>query len=214
MVHSSARGFRGVKILWKKPCFPAGTGSNLGVLPRLKPCPPMNLVGFISRVDVGFPVEQWGCGDARTAVSAPHPARVLFWRTFSNVCFLEGLMTVSRRDFLATAVVGSLSVGLPGVASGAQDSAGPKSNSAGGKRPIMVCANNGFNYLDDAYTFLAGGGDTLDAARGVGRRGAQYQECFAGFESGDGPYRPRNAGRRGRGTICRGCRISAGEFAD
>ena len=34
-------------------------------------------------------------------------------------------MTVSRRDFLATAVVGSLSVGLPGVASGAQDSAGP-----------------------------------------------------------------------------------------
>jgi N4-(beta-N-acetylglucosaminyl)-L-asparaginase len=73
-------------------------------------------------------------------------------------------MTVSRRDFLATAVVGSLSVGLPGVANGAQDSANPKPGSASGKRPIIVCANNGFNYLDDAYTFLAGGGDTLDAA--------------------------------------------------
>src|SRR5208337_1459728 len=30
--------------------------------------------------------------------------------------------------------------------------------------PIIVCANNGFNYLDDAYAFLVGGGDTLDAA--------------------------------------------------
>src|SRR5580698_10345643 len=73
-------------------------------------------------------------------------------------------MTVSRRDFLASAVVGSLSVGLPGVASSAQDSANPKPSSASGKRPIIVCANNGFNYLDDAYAFLAGGGDTLDAA--------------------------------------------------
>src|SRR5580658_6654322 len=89
---------------------------------------------------------------------------VLFWRTLSNACFLGDLMTVSRRDFLATAVVGSLSVGLPGVASGAQDSANPKPSSASGKRPIIVCANNGFNYLDDAYAFLAGGGDTLDAA--------------------------------------------------
>jgi N4-(beta-N-acetylglucosaminyl)-L-asparaginase len=73
-------------------------------------------------------------------------------------------MTVSRRDFLTTAVVGSLSVGLPGVAIGAQDSASPKATSGSGKRPIIVCANNGFNYLDAAYAFLAGGGDTLDAA--------------------------------------------------
>jgi N4-(beta-N-acetylglucosaminyl)-L-asparaginase len=73
-------------------------------------------------------------------------------------------MTVSRRDFLTTAVVGSLSLGLTEQASHAQDSANPKPNSAGGKRPIIVCAHNGFNYLDDAYAFLAGGGDTLDAA--------------------------------------------------
>ena len=32
------------------------------------------------------------------------------------------------------------------------------------KRPIIVCAHNGFNYLEDAFAFLKGGGDTLDAA--------------------------------------------------
>jgi N4-(beta-N-acetylglucosaminyl)-L-asparaginase len=78
-------------------------------------------------------------------------------------------MTVSRRDFLTTAVVGSLSLGLQGQPS--QDQSGkehpankPDPNSPSGKRPIIVCAHNGFNYLDDAYAFLAGGGDTLDAA--------------------------------------------------
>ena len=30
--------------------------------------------------------------------------------------------------------------------------------------PILICANNGYNYLDDAFTFLKNGGDTLDAA--------------------------------------------------
>src|SRR5579862_486273 len=64
-------------------------------------------------------------------------------------------MSVSRRDFLSSAVVGSISLGLLNKQATAQ---------AGGKRPIIVCANNGFNYLDDAYAFLAGGGDTLDAA--------------------------------------------------
>ncbi|HWY55845.1 MAG TPA: N(4)-(beta-N-acetylglucosaminyl)-L-asparaginase [Terriglobales bacterium] len=78
-------------------------------------------------------------------------------------------MTVSRRDFLATAVVGSLSLGLQGQQSQSQSSKESPANKAesgsgGGKRPIIVCANNGFNYLDDAYAFLAGGGDTLDAA--------------------------------------------------
>ena len=32
-----------------------------------------------------------------------------------------------------------------------------------GKRPILVCANNGFNYLDRAYEHLTKGGDTLEA---------------------------------------------------
>jgi N4-(beta-N-acetylglucosaminyl)-L-asparaginase len=78
-------------------------------------------------------------------------------------------MTVSRRDFLTTAVVGSLSLGLQGQQSQGQPSKEHPANktepkSGRGKRPIIVCANNGFNYLDDAYAFLAGGGDTLDAA--------------------------------------------------
>jgi len=71
-------------------------------------------------------------------------------------------MTVSRRDFLATAVMGSLSLGLTDESKGQQSKQGP--GSSGGKRPIIICANNGFNYLDDAYAFLASGGDTLDAA--------------------------------------------------
>ncbi len=33
-----------------------------------------------------------------------------------------------------------------------------------GKRPIIVSAGNGFNYLDDGFAFLKNGGDTLDAA--------------------------------------------------
>ncbi|HVI08134.1 MAG TPA: N(4)-(beta-N-acetylglucosaminyl)-L-asparaginase, partial [Candidatus Binatia bacterium] len=32
------------------------------------------------------------------------------------------------------------------------------------KRPIIICAHNGFNYLDDGFAFLKAGGDTLDAA--------------------------------------------------
>src|SRR5580692_666497 len=78
-------------------------------------------------------------------------------------------MTVSRRDFIATAVAGSLSVGLPDIAVKAQDSSSSKPSLSSGKRPvvarpIIVCAHNGFAYLEAAFAFLAGGGDTLDAA--------------------------------------------------
>jgi N4-(beta-N-acetylglucosaminyl)-L-asparaginase len=72
-------------------------------------------------------------------------------------------MTVSRRDFLGTAVAGSLSLGLLSPKSHGQES--KKIEAApSGKRPIMICAHNGLNYLDDGYAFLAAGGDTLDAA--------------------------------------------------
>ncbi len=68
-------------------------------------------------------------------------------------------MVFSRRDFLATAAAGSLSLGL-------QPKSDSEMNSAAqpGKLPIIICARNGFNYLDQAYTFLKSGGDTLDAA--------------------------------------------------
>jgi len=66
-------------------------------------------------------------------------------------------MSFSRRDFLTTAVVGSLALTVEG-----QDS--PDKNSktqSPGKRPIIISAGNGFNYLDDAYDFLKNGGARL-----------------------------------------------------
>lgn len=71
-------------------------------------------------------------------------------------------MTVSRRDFLSTAVAGSITLAL--TKETAAEQTGNSKQAGGGKRPIIVSAHNGFNYLDDAFTFLAGGGDTLDAA--------------------------------------------------
>jgi N4-(beta-N-acetylglucosaminyl)-L-asparaginase len=73
-------------------------------------------------------------------------------------------MTVSRRDFLGTAVVGSLSLGLLDPRSHGQESKKKSEAVSSGKRPIIVSAHNGLEYLDDAYAFLAAGGDTLDAA--------------------------------------------------
>src|SRR2546422_2805407 len=78
-------------------------------------------------------------------------------------------MSVSRRDFLTGAVVGSLSLGLEGQDRKEQEPKSRPGAQAGGKRPIIVCAGNGFNYLEDAYRFLSGGGDTLDAALRVVR---------------------------------------------
>src|SRR5881275_3077718 len=83
--------------------------------------------------------------------------------------FWRSCMSVSRRDFLTGAVVGSLSLGLEGQDRKEQEPKSRPGAPAGGKRPIIVCAGNGFNYLEDAYKFLSGGGDTLDAALRVVR---------------------------------------------
>ncbi len=68
-------------------------------------------------------------------------------------------MTFSRRDFVKTSVLGAVAAAVPGHAESAQ-----KNDPQSYKRPIIVCANNGRNYLDDAFAFLKNGGDTLDAA--------------------------------------------------
>lgn len=70
-------------------------------------------------------------------------------------------MPISRRDFVHSALVGAAAVSVPQSAT-AQTSAAQGSGKA--KLPVIICAANGFNYLDDAYSFLSGGGDTLDAA--------------------------------------------------
>jgi N4-(beta-N-acetylglucosaminyl)-L-asparaginase len=72
-------------------------------------------------------------------------------------------MSISRRDFLGTALAGSVSLGLPAVVHAEpQQKAEREKRTA--KLPIIICAHNGYNYLDGAYTLLAGGADTLDAA--------------------------------------------------
>jgi N4-(beta-N-acetylglucosaminyl)-L-asparaginase len=73
-------------------------------------------------------------------------------------------MTVSRRAFLGTAVAGSLSLGLLDPKSHGQEKEKKSEAAVPGKRPIIISAHNGLAYLDDAYAFLAAGGDTLDAA--------------------------------------------------
>ncbi len=65
-------------------------------------------------------------------------------------------MSITRRGFLGSAVAASLATSLQG-----QDQ---DQGLRPAKRPIIVCANNGYNYLDDAFAFLKNGGDTLDSA--------------------------------------------------
>ena len=81
-------------------------------------------------------------------------------------------MSFSRRDFLTTTALSSLALGLQanglngnkGNSDGSKGSPEPQAASAPGKRPIIVCAHNGFAYLDRAYEHLSKGGDTLDSA--------------------------------------------------
>jgi hypothetical protein len=72
-------------------------------------------------------------------------------------------MALSRRAFLTTAVAGAASLGLEGEEQKKTDSSKTNAAAVAGKRPIIVCAGNGYDYLDDAFAFLKSGGDTLDA---------------------------------------------------
>jgi N4-(beta-N-acetylglucosaminyl)-L-asparaginase len=76
-------------------------------------------------------------------------------------------MAFSRRDFLATAVIGAASLGVEGAENEKEKkrpdfAQTPAPNPP--TRPIIISAYNGYNYLEDAFTFLTNGGDTLDAA--------------------------------------------------
>ena len=79
-------------------------------------------------------------------------------------------MTFSRRDFVKTSVLGAVAAGVgaraevPSAGNGEQ---GHASGSDAPKRPIIICAHNGYAYVEAAYSFLKGGGDTLDAAMRV-----------------------------------------------
>src|SRR6266550_2456649 len=75
-----------------------------------------------------------------------------------------GNMSFSRRDFIATGIVSSFSLGINAQETKQEDSRRASTRTLAGKRPIIISANNGFNYLDEAFAFLKNGGDTLDAA--------------------------------------------------
>ncbi|HKI00233.1 MAG TPA: isoaspartyl peptidase/L-asparaginase [Candidatus Sulfotelmatobacter sp.] len=77
-------------------------------------------------------------------------------------------MTVSRRDFVKNSVLGAVAagVGARGIPDALAENGGPghPTPADSTKRPVILCANNGYAYVEAAYAFLKGGGDTLDAA--------------------------------------------------
>jgi N4-(beta-N-acetylglucosaminyl)-L-asparaginase len=73
-------------------------------------------------------------------------------------------MSISRRGFIGSAIAASVATGLNAQDKSGSDAPRPAQPLGPAKRPIIICANNGVNYLDDAFAFLKGGGDTLDAA--------------------------------------------------
>ena len=75
-------------------------------------------------------------------------------------------MTISRRDFVKGSVLGAVAAGATAAIGevGAKD--GPQGHASQGdsaKKPVIICANNGYAYVEAAYAFLKSGGDTLDA---------------------------------------------------
>ena len=80
-------------------------------------------------------------------------------------------MSISRRDFrfcccslLATSLNAQESQRPAELQKTKEEFSRSDGSFGTGKRPIIISANNGVNYLDGAFAFLKGGGDTLDAA--------------------------------------------------
>jgi N4-(beta-N-acetylglucosaminyl)-L-asparaginase len=74
-------------------------------------------------------------------------------------------MTFSRRDFVKTSLLGAVAAGVASPSNAEiLNSSAQTPDAQPHKRPIIVCANNGYAYLEDAFAFLKAGGDTLDAA--------------------------------------------------
>jgi N4-(beta-N-acetylglucosaminyl)-L-asparaginase len=75
-------------------------------------------------------------------------------------------MPLSRREFMSGVALGALT---GAAAAGASEPVGkrtilPTQKMQAGTRPVIVCAGNGYDYLDRAYEHLKAGGDTLEAA--------------------------------------------------
>jgi N4-(beta-N-acetylglucosaminyl)-L-asparaginase len=74
-------------------------------------------------------------------------------------------VSFSRRDFVKTSVLGAVAAGVSVPPAAAANPVNEQATQNGNpKRPVMICAHNGHAYVEAAYAFLKGGGDTLDAA--------------------------------------------------
>src|SRR5215471_19079080 len=111
-------------------------------------------------------------------------------------------MKFSRRDFIATTTVGSASLALD-----LHGQTKPDTNSIPStkpKKPVIISAANGYDYLDRGYVVLSGGGDTLDAVMkvitgpeddpnddSVGLGGLPNEDCVVELDAGcmHGPTR-------------------------
>jgi len=74
-------------------------------------------------------------------------------------------VTFSRRDFVKTSVVGAIATAAtanPVKAGSVPDDQGHASQNDAPKQPVIICAHNGYAYVEAAYAFLKSGGDTLE----------------------------------------------------
>ena len=77
-------------------------------------------------------------------------------------------MTFSRRDFVKSSVLGAVAAGVgahsaipEALAENSQQGHASKEDSS--KRAVIISAHNGYPYVEAAYAYLKGGGDTLEA---------------------------------------------------
>jgi N4-(beta-N-acetylglucosaminyl)-L-asparaginase len=74
----------------------------------------------------------------------------------------------SRRDFIASAAITSAALTVDGLTPNALAQANtPGPSNTASKKPIIICAANGFNYLERGFDVLRKGGDTLEAVMAV-----------------------------------------------
>lgn len=77
-------------------------------------------------------------------------------------------MKFSRRDFIASAAITSAALTVDGLTPNALAQANtPGPSNTASKKPIIICAANGFNYLERGFDVLRKGGDTLEAVMAV-----------------------------------------------
>jgi len=72
-------------------------------------------------------------------------------------------MSVSRRQFLTAAALSFFALGLE-----AQENK-PSGPVKMARKPVLICAANGYNYIDRGYGIVSGGGDPLEAGLSVVR---------------------------------------------